>query len=159
MSAAKKFVRALVKPFRDLASILYDDLDFQVMSLPRVGTALITLLIVWLVADWLRTRVECPYFTELCALDSALWATYLFKRRGNPPEETYCDACKKGGAGDVDMDKDAVVGDVDGGGGMDSGSQEEDCGGDSADDNSCGTVLQKLLSYARNILAKVGVRL
>ena len=85
----KTILHALCKPIRDLASILYDDLEFQVMSLPRVGAAALTYVIIWLVYIWAETGRECPYFTQLCGLDGALWGTYLFKRRGNPPEATY----------------------------------------------------------------------
>ena len=89
MSKLKAILRVLLKPLRDLASILYDDLDFQVMSLPRVGAASLTCVIIWLVSFWVETGRVCPYFTQLCGLDGALWGTYLFKRRGNPPEATY----------------------------------------------------------------------
>lgn len=89
MDKIKAILRVLLKPIRDLVSILYDDLEFQVMSLPRVGASALTCVIIWLVYIWAKTGRECPYFTQLCGLDGALWGTYLFKRRGNPPETTY----------------------------------------------------------------------
>ncbi len=85
----KDMLKIIFKPVRDLFSILYDDLEFKVMSLPRVGAAALTALIAALVIDWLKTGRECPYFAALCGLGGGLWGTYLLKRRGNPPEEFY----------------------------------------------------------------------
>ena len=50
----KTILHALCKPIRDLASILYDDLEFRAMSLPRVAAAVLTGMIVWCVAVWVR---------------------------------------------------------------------------------------------------------
>ncbi len=75
------------KPFRDLATILYDDLDFKAMSLPRVGAALLTLAVVCCFLVWSVTDRMFPGYTELVGLCGGIWGAYVFKRRGNPPEE------------------------------------------------------------------------
>lgn len=89
MTVLRSFCRALLKPLRDIASILYDDLEFRAMSLPRVAAAVLTGMIVWCVAVWVRADRMFPGFSELCALTGGIWGAYLFKRRRNPPEATY----------------------------------------------------------------------
>lgn len=87
----KKILRAALKPMRDLASILYDDLEFRAMSLPRVAATVLTGMIVWCVAVWIRADRMFPGFSELCALTGGIWGAYLFKRRANPPEAGKCE--------------------------------------------------------------------
>lgn len=87
----KGILRALTKPIRDLASILYDDLEFRAMSLPRVAAAVLTGMIVWCVAVWVSADRMFPGFSELCALTGGIWGAYLFKRRANPPEAGKCE--------------------------------------------------------------------
>ena len=91
MTALWSFCRAVLKPLRDLASILYDDLEFRAMSLPRVAAAVLTGMIVWCVAVWVRADRMFPGFSELCALTGGIWGAYLFKRRANPPEAGKCE--------------------------------------------------------------------
>ena len=94
MTALWSFCRAVLKPLRDLASILYDDLEFRAMSLPRVAAAVLTGMIVWCVAVWVRADRMFPGFSELCALTGGIWGAYLFKRRANPPEAGKCEGGK-----------------------------------------------------------------
>ena len=91
MTALRSFCRVLLKPLKDLASILYDDLEFRAMSLPRVAAAVLTGMIVWCVAVWVRADRMFPGFSELCALTGGIWGAYLFKRRANPPESGKCE--------------------------------------------------------------------
>lgn len=87
----KKILRAALKPLKDLASILYDDLEFKAMSLPRVAAAVLTGMIVWVIAVWVTADRMFPGFSELCALTGGIWGAYLFKRRANPPEAGKCE--------------------------------------------------------------------
>lgn len=82
-----RLVRFIGKALRDFALIFYDDLEFKAMSLPRLGAGILTALVVWVVAVWVTDDRMFPGFSELCALTGGIWATYLFKRRSNPPEE------------------------------------------------------------------------
>lgn len=91
MDKLKAILRALLKPIRDLASILYDDLEFRAMSLPRVAAAVLTGMIVWVIAVWVTADRMFPGFSELCALTGGIWGAYLFKRRANPPEAGKCE--------------------------------------------------------------------
>ena len=91
MTALWSFCRAVLKPLRDLASILYDDLEFKAMSLPRVAAAVLTGMIVWVIAVWVSADRMFPGFSELCALTGGIWGAYLFKRRANPPEAGKCE--------------------------------------------------------------------
>lgn len=91
MTALRSFLRALLKPLRDIASILYDDLEFKAMSLPRVAAAVLTGMIVWVISVWVRADRMFPGFSELCALTGGIWGAYLFKRRANPPEAGKCE--------------------------------------------------------------------
>lgn len=91
MDKVKKILRAVLKPIRDLASILYDDLEFRAMSLPRVAAAVLTGMIVWVIAVWVTADRMFPGFPELCALTGGIWGAYLFKRRANPPEAGKCE--------------------------------------------------------------------
>lgn len=91
MGGVRTALRLLFKPFRDLASVLYDDLEFKAMSLPRVAAALLTGLIAWVVAVWVRADRMFPGFDTLCALTGGIWGAYLFKRRQNPPEHGKCE--------------------------------------------------------------------
>lgn len=91
MDKVKKILRAVLKPIRDLASILYDDLEFRAMSLPRVAAAVLTGMIVWVIAVWVTADRMFPGFSELCALTGGIWGAYLFKRRANPPEAGKCE--------------------------------------------------------------------
>ena len=83
------------KAARDLASTLYDDQEFRVMSLPRVA------FLVSVVAVLAATGVEqfgglpCPHYEALTAWCLGLGATYAAKKwidrpgrpPGRPPEE------------------------------------------------------------------------
>lgn len=91
MDKLKAILRALLKPIRDLASILYDDLEFRAMSLPRVAATVLTGMIVWVIAVWVSADRMFPGFSELCALTGGIWGAYLFKRRANPPESGKCE--------------------------------------------------------------------
>ena len=91
MTALWSFCRVLLKPLRDLASILYDDLEFKAMSLPRVAAAVLTSMIVWVISVWVSADRMFPGFSELCALTGGIWGAYLFKRRANPPEAGKCE--------------------------------------------------------------------
>lgn len=91
MTALRSFCRVLLKPLKDLASILYDDLEFRAMSLPRVAATVLTGMIVWVIAVWVRADRMFTGFSELCALTGGIWGAYLFKRRANPPESGKCE--------------------------------------------------------------------
>ena len=108
MTARRGFCRALLKPLKDLASILYDDLEFRAMSLPRVAAAVLTGMIVWCVAVWVHADRMFPGFSELCALTGGIWGAYLFKRRANPPESGKCEG------GELPQHDDDVNGSQDG---------------------------------------------
>lgn len=104
MNAIKTALRLLFKPFRDLASVLYDDLEFRAMSLPRIACFVLTATIIDVTLHWCRTGRMFPAYTELCTFTGAIWGYYTVKRWKNPPEEV----AKHEHKGDV-----TVVGDGD----------------------------------------------
>ena len=40
-----KIKRILIKPLKDLALIVYDDLEFKAMSLPRIAAVVVTIVV------------------------------------------------------------------------------------------------------------------
>lgn len=90
ISAMRKALRLIKKPFATLPSFFYDDLEFHAMSLPRVAAGVLTAAVG---ASWIGAQF-CgrPFdgFEALCGLCGGVWAAYTFKRRIMPPsDETH----------------------------------------------------------------------
>lgn len=68
------------KFFRDLALIVYDDLEFHAMSLPRLAAALLTVAVFvsWISAQFFGFPFED--FSSLTILCAGVWGSYSFKK-------------------------------------------------------------------------------
>ena len=42
----RKIIKMLIKPLRDLSLVVYDDLEFRAMSLPRIAAVVVTVVVV-----------------------------------------------------------------------------------------------------------------
>lgn len=64
----------------DLALIVYDDLDFHAMSLPRLAAALLTVAVFvsWVSAQFFGFPFED--FSSLTILCAGVWGSYSFKK-------------------------------------------------------------------------------
>lgn len=84
----------MTKPLRDIILMLYDDLDFKAMSLPRVILALsfalyaaITILIMFVRLRY-RWDFTFPYYPELTGFCTAMAVPYCAKKlKGGPPPQ------------------------------------------------------------------------
>ena len=72
--------RIITKPLRDLTLILYDDLEFGAMSLPRIAAVVITIvvLISWAAEQFFLLPYE--HFDALAGVCGGIWASYAFKK-------------------------------------------------------------------------------
>ena len=93
LNAVKGTKRNLTKTGRDLALILYDDLDFHAMSLPRLFAAIfsIAVLVSWISEQFFNRPFS--HFDSLAVLCGGIWTAYAFKKwRGtNNNEEEHND--------------------------------------------------------------------
>lgn len=92
MSKLKAILRLLLKPLRDVALTLYDDLEFRAMSLPRIACFVLTGTVIGVTVYWCRTGRMFPAYTELCTFTGAVWGCYTAKRWRNPPEGGHEDS-------------------------------------------------------------------
>ena len=76
----KKIIMTLIKPFRDLALVVYDDLEFKAMSLPRIAAVIVTavVLISWVAEQFFARPYE--HFDALAGVCGGIWASYAFKK-------------------------------------------------------------------------------
>lgn len=76
----KKFIWLLLKPFNDFILMLYDDLEFKAMSLPRVCAFTTTLMVI---GAWIGEQFyEKPFlhFNALTGLAVTAWSAYSIKK-------------------------------------------------------------------------------
>lgn len=73
-------LQLIYKILRDLATTLYDDFDFQFMSLPRVGlgVSIFMVFVSWIAQQFYGYKFE--YFPQLVQLVIALVAGYVGKK-------------------------------------------------------------------------------
>ena len=76
----KKAMQIVIKPFRDLALVLYDDLEFKAMSLPRIAAVVVTavVLVSWAAEQFFSLPYE--HFDALAGVCGGIWASYGFKK-------------------------------------------------------------------------------
>jgi|GEM_PF-3515176 len=75
-----KIKRMLIKPLRDLALVVYDDLEFKAMSLPRIAAVVVTVVVL---ISWAAEQFfSLPYdhFDALAGVCGGIWASYAFKK-------------------------------------------------------------------------------
>ena len=75
-----KLIRILVKPLKDLALVVYDDLEFKAMSLPRIAAVVVTIVVL---ISWAAEQFfDLPYehFDALAGVCGGIWASYAFKK-------------------------------------------------------------------------------
>ena len=87
----------LIKPLKDLALVVYDDLEFQAMSLPRIAAVVVTIVVL---ISWAAEQFfDLPYehFDALAGVCGGIWASYAFKKwsgRGERQNEHRDDAAE-----------------------------------------------------------------
>ena len=75
-----KLKRILAKPLKDLALVVYDDLEFKAMSLPRIAAVVVTIVVL---VSWAAEQFfDLPYehFDALAGVCGGIWASYAFKK-------------------------------------------------------------------------------
>ena len=75
-----KLKRILIKPLRDLALVVYDDLEFKAMSLPRIAAVVVTVVVLvsWAAEQFFALPYE--HFDALAGVCGGIWASYAFKK-------------------------------------------------------------------------------
>lgn len=92
-----KIKRVLIKPLKDLALVVYDDLEFKAMSLPRIAAVVVTIVVLvsWVAEQFFALPYE--HFDALAGVCGGIWASYAFKKwngRGERQNEHRDDAAE-----------------------------------------------------------------
>ena len=92
-----KLKRILAKPLKDLALVVYDDLEFKAMSLPRIAAVVVTIVVLvsWVAEQFFALPYE--HFDALAGVCGGIWASYAFKKwsgRGERQNEHRDDAAE-----------------------------------------------------------------
>lgn len=75
-----KLKRILAKHLKDLALVVYDDLEFKAMSLPRIAAVVVTIVVLvsWAAEQFFALPYE--HFDALAGVCGGIWASYAFKK-------------------------------------------------------------------------------
>lgn len=76
----RKIIKMLIKPLRDLSLVVYDDLEFRAMSLPRIAAVVVTVVVLvsWAAEQFFSLPYE--HFDALAGVCGGIWASYAFKK-------------------------------------------------------------------------------
>ena len=76
----RKIIKMLIKPLRDLSLVVYDDLEFRAMSLPRIAAVVVTVVVLVSWASEQFFNLPYEHFDALAGVCGGIWASYAFKK-------------------------------------------------------------------------------